>query len=376
MKYRTSEIIVGIVSLVALVILVGVTINLKKSTIFSRKYPIAAYFKDVKRLEEGASVYVHGVVRGDVRRIEATGRKDYPVRVVMMLTTGTLLHQGALPRIVSAGLVGETEINIEDTSPSAPLLPPGSEIYGESFKDINDLLAQAPGVLEDIQASVAGIRDIIANEKNKQAVSNILESASSITMKINRALGESSTDIRETLRNLRIATERLDHLLAHVDSIVTTVGTNLTGASDNLNSAISDLRTSASDVMGRLDRAALQIDEAAAKADLLLTTASAIIAENREDARRAVAALTSASVHLGNILAKIDKGESTLAQVLLGRESYIDLSRSLGNLEESLAILNRWLEGLDRWLSGSKERRALLEIPYEGVSTGTKRSER
>jgi len=370
MKYRTTEVLVGVVTLVALGILIGVTVNLKRSTLFSRKYPVNAYFEDVKRLEEGAPVYVHGVVRGDVRRLEATGYKKHPVRVVMMLTTGTLLHQGAEARIVSAGLVGETEINIEDSSPTAPVLMPGDAIYGAPFMDLNELLAQAPSVVGDLRDGISAVSKILSDEKNQQAIANILESASSITVKINQSLGASSTDITEAIRNIRDVTERLNQLVARADSILTTFGLDLSSAGAGLNTMIADFRTSASVLVDRLDSATRYMAEASEKADRLLTTADAILAENRDDARLAVEGLTSASVSLGRILARIDEGRGTLADVLIGSEASADLSRSLDRLEGSLGILSRWLEGLDRWLTGTRRREG-VEIPYEEATTAT-----
>ena len=370
MKYRTTEVLVGVVTLVALGILIGVTVNLKRSTLFSRKYPVNAYFEDVKRLEEGAPVYVHGVVRGDVRRLEATGYKKHPVRVVMMLTTGTLLHQGAEARIVSAGLVGETEINIEDSSPTAPVLMPGDAIYGAPFMDLNELLAQAPSVVGDLRDGISAVSKILSDEKNQQAIANILESASSITVKINQSLGASSTDITEAIRNIRDVTERLNQLVARADSILTTFGLDLSSAGAGLNTMIADFRTSANVLVGRLDSATRYMAEASEKADRLLTTADAILAENRDDARLAVEGLTSASVSLGRILARIDEGRGTLADVLIGSEASADLSRSLDRLEGSLGILSRWLEGLDRWLTGTRRREG-VEIPYEEATTAT-----
>jgi phospholipid/cholesterol/gamma-HCH transport system substrate-binding protein len=358
MSYRKTEVIVGIFTLLALALLVGVTVNLKKSTLFSRKYPVYAYFKDVKRLEEGAPVYVHGVVRGDVRKLEATGRKQYPVRVTMMLSRGTVLHERAKPRIVVAGLVGETEINIEDTSPTAPVLDPYASIYGEPLMDINDVLAQAPGVIENIQESVAAINEIVSDEQNRRAVSDILVSASSITLKLNTTLGSSAADLAETIHNVRDATAQLNRLLTRTDSILTTVGGQVVSASQNLNTVISELRTSAAHIVAR-------VDTTTADAERLIATADLMLSENRDDVRRAVEGLTSASVHLGRILDRIDAGSDTMADILLGAEAAEDLSRSLDKLEGSLGILRRWLDGVDRWLT-KREGERPPAIPYEG----------
>ncbi|KPL08124.1 hypothetical protein AMJ85_08810 [candidate division BRC1 bacterium SM23_51] len=165
-------------------------------------------------------------------------------------------------------------------------------------------------------------------------------------------------------------TERLNQLVARADSILTTFGLDLSSAGAGLNTMIADFRTSANVLVDRLDSATRYMAEASEKADRLLTTADAILAENRDDARLAVEGLTSASVSLGRILARIDEGRGTLADVLIGSEASADLSRSLDRLEGSLGILSRWLEGLDRWLTGTRRREG-VEIPYEEATTAT-----
>lgn len=367
MKYKATEIIVGTVTVIALGILIGVTVNLKKSTIFSRKYPLFAYFKDVKRLEEGAPVYVHGVVRGDVREITATGQRDYPVCVKIMLTTGTVLHEGAIPRIVAAGLMGETEINIEDTSPTARQLLPGDVLYGVYVMDISDLLAEAPTLVQDLQKSIGAVSEMLQNPRHRQAVTRILESASSITARLNTLLGTSSEDIREAIRNIRRATEHLDQLLVRTDSMLTTVGENLSGFGTDLSGALGDLRSSASLLAEELTSAARRIDRTAQRADRLIAAAASLLEENREQTRRAVEGFTSASTHLGNILARIDRGEATVAEIILGPEGFDDLTGSLRGLRDSMETVSEWLEALDRWLTGTTGEEEPITIPYEST---------
>jgi len=370
------EVIVGAVTLLALAILIIVTINLKKSTLFSSKYRLYAYFRDVKRLEEGAPVYVWGVVCGEVSKIEASDRRDYrdyPVRVVMMLKRGTILHEGAQARIISAGLLGETEISVEDTSPAASVLEPGEEIYGVPTMDINEALRQAPAVVYDLQKSIAALSAILTDERNRRSFGNLLESASSITMQVDRSLKASSSDITQGIRNIRTATEQLNQVLAHADTTLTSFGRNLSAAATSFNGAIADLRTSAGVLMNRLSSAAGRIDETTNKADRLLTIAGGILEENRDEIHRTMAALTSATVHLGQILSRVDEGRSPLAEVVMGPKPYADLSLSLAKLEHSMDILRRWLDGLDRWWTGAGRDRPRVDITYEGVTTGTAR---
>jgi len=321
MSNRATEIIVGFVTLVALTILIGVTVNLKKSTVFSRKYPLVAFFKDVKRLGEGAPVYVNGVVCGDVRKIEPAGNREYPVRVTLMVKEGIALHRGAQPQIVGAGLMGETEINIEDTSPTGPVLQPGDEMYGIPMMDINELLARAPAVVTDLQVAIAAISDILRDKKNRELFTSILESASSMT--------------------------------------------------DQLSGLMGDLRTSAGPVLAQFRSAVSRVDKAVERADQTIGLAADILSENRQDAHRAIKHLTSSTVHLNQILARIDR-EGPLAEVIFGAKPYADFSRSLTEFKDAMETLRRWLEGLDRWLTGARSRgQPPVEIPYEGVTTGT-----
>jgi ABC-type transporter Mla subunit MlaD len=365
MRNRGTEIIVGAVTLLALAILIGVTVNLKSSTIFSRKYPVIGLFKDVKRLEEGAAVYIHGVVRGDVREIRPTGRADYPVRVVMMLAEGAVLHEGAKPRLITAGLIGETEINIEDPKPTAPVLKANTELLGQAMTDLSDLLEQSPEIIQDLQVTMESISGFLSDKKNQNAVANILNSMSSFTLTVNQTFGASSSDIRMAAQNVRIATEQLNRLMLRADSTLTTVGGSLASAGNRINASIDELRTSAARVLARLDAVGSQIDTAAARANRLLDTADQILTENRVEARQAVEGLSSATVHLSRILGRIDQGQGTLGEVLIGPDAYKELSTSIEGLSKSVEVVQRLVEGLDRWLTGVGRREATIDIPYE-----------
>ena len=376
MSHRKTEVIVGFVTLVGLAILVTVTANLKRSTLFSSKYRLDALFKDVKRLEVGAPVYVRGVVCGDVRKVKPSERPSHPVRIVMMLKKGTKLHRGAHARIISAGLVGETELSLEDTSPTAPELMPEEEIYGVETMSLDDLIRQSPAVVGDLQESLAALKAILTDERNRRALTSLLESASSTTIKIDLLLGASSSDITKTIHEFRLASGRLNRLMDAADTTLTTFLRDMSVAGAHLRAAIGELRTSGGVLVNRLNSVAVRIDETANKADRLLATAESILTENRADARRAVEGLTSASIHLGRFFARIEQGKSPLAEMALGPQAYADLSRSLSKLENSLDIFRRWLDGLDRWWTGAGRDKRQLEIPYDGVTTGAARTQK
>lgn len=365
MRYRTTEVIVGAFTLLALVVLVGVTVNLKKSTLFTRKdYEITARFRDVKRLEEGAPVLVYGVVRGDVRKIEATSDRQYPVRVVMMLVSGTVLHEGAKARVVAAGLVGETEINIEDGDPKGATLSSGSSIDGVSSMDISEILDRAPELIAHLQDSIAALSDIVTDEENRRAVSDILAAASSITLKIDQALGESGSDISEALHNINQATSQLATLITRVDSLVTTVSLDIAGASGSLNATINDLRTTAGTLVAQIQTVVEDIDDAVTRAGALVETAQAVLAENRDNTRMAIEGLTTSSVRLSRILARVEGGEDSVAELLLGSDSFNDLTTSLDTLKNSMARIERLLGGIDRWLTGTDTGERFQDIRY------------
>ena len=375
MSHRTIEIIVGIVTIVALTVLIIVTASLKRSTIFSRKYPLVVHFTDVKRLQPGAPVYVHGVVSGDVRKIEPTGEKKYPVQVIMMLKKGTVLHAGAHARIVSAGLVGETEVSIEDSSPSAPALSPGDEIFGSPMMDLTDVLKEAPVVVRDLQETVAAVNEILTNEKNRRSFTRLLESASSVTTRINTALGATSGDIPQAIRNVRAATEELKQLITHADMALTTFGREASATNALLGAAIGDLRTSGGVLMHRLSSASSRLESTIERADKLLATAENILAENRGDLRLALQGVTSASVSVAQILAPLKRDSDTLAKIILGPQGAADLGQSLARLNTSMDILENWLRGMDRWLTGAPPDREQLRIPYDAAATRTLRTQ-
>jgi hypothetical protein len=140
---------------------------------------------------------------------------------------------------------------------------------------------------------------------------------------------------------------------------------------DQLSGLMGDLRTSAGPVLAQFRSAVSRVDKAVERTSQAIGLAADILSENRQDAHRAIKHLTSSTVHLNQILARIDR-EGPLAEVIFGAKPYADFSRSLTEFKDAMETLRRWLEGLDRWLTGARSRgQPPVEIPYEGVTTGT-----
>ena len=130
------------------------------------------------------------------------------------------------------------------------------------------------------------------------------------------------------------------------------------------------MRTSAGPLLAQLTSAVNRADKAIGAADQAFALAAKILSENRGDARRAIGGLTSTTIRANQILARLDR-EGPLAEAIFGAQPFADFSRSLAEFKDAMETLHRWLQGLDRWLTGARRGQPPVDIPYEGVTTGT-----
>ena len=107
----------GVVS-VGLVILFLATHSLK------REFVVKAYLGDGTALRQGAPVRLAGVDIGSVKGVRLRPEQKAPVEVIMALKTeyGPKIPKDSTVRLATAGVLGETYVQIDTASASGPPL--------------------------------------------------------------------------------------------------------------------------------------------------------------------------------------------------------------------------------------------------------------
>ena len=145
-QLKWSQLKVGITVIVASVTL-AVLIFLMSNTggVFARKITLKSYFDDANGLREGAPVRLSGVDIGNVKGIRVVANPMTPVEVTMKVNTkyDFDLRKDSKTLLSTAGVLGETYINIDSSKPKVLQPRTGTRCPAPQCPDMKKSCAQA-----------------------------------------------------------------------------------------------------------------------------------------------------------------------------------------------------------------------------------------
>jgi phospholipid/cholesterol/gamma-HCH transport system substrate-binding protein len=165
-QLKWSQLKVGITVVVAAIVL-AVLVVLMSGTggIFTRKIILKSYFFDAQGLRVGAPVRLSGVDVGNVSRIRVVpNRPDSPVEVTMKVNAQYLfsLRKDSRTLLSTAGVLGETYINIDSSKAIGPPVQSGDVLQTSEQVGYQDVMRSTQNALQNMQALLARMDRIIA----------------------------------------------------------------------------------------------------------------------------------------------------------------------------------------------------------------------
>jgi len=150
------------VTLAVLLLLMGNTGGL-----FTPKIIIRSYFDNASGLREGAPVRLNGVDVGNVTTIRVVpdpARQVNPVEVVMKVSTKyhANLHKDSKTLLSTAGVLGETYIDIDSSQAKGPEARDGDELKAQFVPDFQDVVRASQGTLQNLDALESRVDRILA----------------------------------------------------------------------------------------------------------------------------------------------------------------------------------------------------------------------
>jgi phospholipid/cholesterol/gamma-HCH transport system substrate-binding protein len=342
MKRRT-EAAVGLVTIIAFLLLVIFTINIKKALFFSRTYDVNVYFERIKGLAVGSPVNVYGVVAGEVKKIEYV-RGERHVRVVLAIKSNIRIYENAVIRVSTSGLVGETYVEIDAGTPDHPALVEGSNINGAAMVDMYDVLSLTPSIVEDISVAIKSFRELVSSEKTKESLTNIISRMDSITAKLDTLLSDSSNNVNVAVENLKNLTEKASALIDRIDKIVATSEPDIKRARISLQETVENLRR---DIETIFEQANTILD----RVSTTTLELSSFVHENRAELTNISKNLSEASDRVNQIVAKIEEGKGTIGLLVNDPKPFYALRDALSAIQSLLL--------------GPQPDFSLLQIPYQ-----------
>lgn len=167
-QLKWSELKVGLTVVVASITL-SILIMLMSGTggLFTHKIVLRSYFDNAGGLREGAPVRLQGVDIGNVNKIRIVtdpARKLTPVEVTLKVSSRfhPTLHKDSITRLATAGVLGETYIDIDSSTAKGPIVEENDELNTKDTAQIEDVVRASQSTLQNLDALLKRVDRIIA----------------------------------------------------------------------------------------------------------------------------------------------------------------------------------------------------------------------
>ncbi|MBI3476481.1 MAG: MCE family protein [Acidobacteria bacterium] len=193
-QLKWSQLRVGLTVLFAVIIL-SVLIFLMSGTggVFTQKISLTSYFDNSGGLRVGAPVRLEGVDIGNVQSIRLVpGHALAPVEVVMKVNTKYAfnLHKDSVTSLATAGVLGETYIDISSNTAKGPQAVDGDTLATRDHPDIQDVVRASQSTLQNMDALLKRLDRIVAFVESGQGSIGKLIYDPGLYDRLNQTVGE------------------------------------------------------------------------------------------------------------------------------------------------------------------------------------------
>lgn len=336
---------VGIFFTIAVILALGMSLQVGKLAIFSNEYEVIANFREAKGIEPGTRVTLRGVPIGNVKSMDWDA-SAYRVRTVLRIQDRYEIPANGTAKIEISSLLGGSVVNIsvEEGPEEVAVLRNGDRIETREAPNIDEILetvgslgTKAESMIasldENQRATMGKIQAVI--DENRESIRNATDSMSRMGPKLEAVAGrmDRMTEFMEsgqgTLGQL-YANEQLYKDLVDMSSTAKEVAAQIKSGEGALGSLIysDDLTKDAKALIADLQKAAREVEAA--------------IGENRENLRTLVNALSESGPkiqqtldNLNQVAAKINQGDGTLGKLVNDPSLYQDAQRTVNQVGES-----------------------------------------
>lgn len=326
MAKLTAETKVGILTVVAVVILIIGTFMIGKFTWFGKTYNIKVYFDFVSGIERGAPVRLGGVKVGIVKDIKIISEHKPAIQLELRLTKTARIHNNARAFIATMGLMGEKYVEIYEGTPESPLLADGDSLIGQNPLQMEDILAASKQISEDLAKTIQAISEVITKEETKNSISNFITRLDTISAKIDSILSRKQGDLETFATNLKTMTDQMKVVVTDVDTIIKENRAEI-------KSTVSDFSATADTIHKNIDRIVDNLDKITGQVNTMLTQNQPELNATIKNFRSASDDFKKAMEKINVMTGKLESGEGTIGKLINDPKLYDNTSDTLGSVK-------------------------------------------
>ena len=306
-EVRWSQLKIGVIVLVSAVILTTLLFLMTSASglgVFSHKLTVTSYFANAGGLKVGAAVDLEGYTIGTVKTISVVTtpeRKLTPVQVVMKIDGKYQpgLHADSTAALSSAGILGDTVVDINSRTATGPMLQDGAELNTKETKSVQEIedegeaaldqmsliLAKLNKGLDDIQAGKGTVGQLLTNQDLYNNLNATVVDFRTLTAKLNsnnNTLGKFMNDngqmydrLNDTVGNVDDITKDLQAGKGSMGKVLKdeTAYNNANESLKNLNAILADAQAGkgAAGMLLKDPATAKKLDDTLTRIDNLLT---------------------------------------------------------------------------------------------------------
>ena len=291
----TTEKKVGIFFMAGLVLL-GVMLELgERWNPFEKTIRYKTYLASTTGLKVGDPVRLAGV---EVGKITEIGISDSRVKVDFEVHQGTAIKADSVATIRLTNLLGGQFLGLSFGSPSAPVLPPGSEVKSHDIANIDVIVDNVSDLAKDAKSL---INDLNANQRE-------------VLLKIATMLDENRGNLKGAVSNLNSITAKMDRGEGSLAMLLNDKA---------LYRTTTDLAASLKTVSTKIERGEGTLGKLVNDDELY------------RDAKGAVANLKDGSKDIREIAAKINRGEGSVGKLVNEDTLYRDTTAAMKKVEKA-----------------------------------------
>ncbi len=218
---RKKEIQVGLTVIISLAVLGWGLLWFKQAVFAGTVTVYRADFETVGGLQSGDRVQVQGIRMGKVKDFVL---QDGVVRVTFQVKDKAVLHEDAVVRLTSMGIVGE--LLLEIMPGTGPIAPENHLFTGHVMKDMNAMMSEGAETLFEARELTREITAFMEAIRGEGRLETVLDNTSAATSTLKTATEELAPELKGLVADLRATSAAVNAAIAGPDSALAGVLTD------------------------------------------------------------------------------------------------------------------------------------------------------